>query len=112
MFYVCPILGVHFKENDFLGWNSLSETFDQLINRSVKVLNNIVSKHKSGNILDVTHSVILKSLLMYMKGKSIKDLWAPPFIHDTSLKILEIKDGMHHLLSEGDVTHLNNVTSV
>ncbi|WP_430104438.1 histidine phosphatase family protein [Peribacillus simplex] len=71
-----------------------------------------MSKHKSGNILVVTHSVILKSLLMYVKGKSIKDLWAPPFIHDTSLTILEIKDGMHHLLSEGDVSHLNNVTSV
>ncbi|MGE6720726.1 GerAB/ArcD/ProY family transporter [Peribacillus frigoritolerans] len=62
--------------------------------------------------LVVTHSVILKSLIMYMKGKSIKDLWAPPFIHDTSLTILEIKNGMHHLLSEGDVTHLKNVTSV
>lgn len=34
------------------------------------------------------------------------------FIHDTSLTILEIKNGMHHLLSEGDVTHLKNVTSV
>lgn len=49
---------------------------------------------------------------MYVKGRSIKDLWATPFVHDTSLTILDIKNGVHRLLSEGDIAHLHNVTSI
>ena len=88
------------------------ETFEQLLNRAIKILNHIISKHKDGNILVITHSVILKSLLMHIKRKSIKDLWAPPFIHDTSLSILEIENGVYRLITEGDITHLDHVTVV
>lgn len=102
----------NFWENPGLYEPAGGETFDQFINRSIYALNNIISKHKSGNILVVTHFITIKSLLMYVKGKSIKDLSGPSFIHDTSLTILEIQNGMYHLLSEGDVTHLNPVTSV
>lgn len=45
---------------------------------------------------------------MHVKGKTVKDLWAPPFIHDTSLSILEIENGVHSLISEGDITHLES----
>lgn len=60
----------------------------------------------------ITHSVILKSLLMHVKGKTVKDLWAPPFIHDTSLSIVEIENGVQSLISEGDITHLESVNVV
>ena len=102
----------YFLENPALYEPVGGETFEQLINRAIKVLNYINSKHTDGNILVITHSVILKSLLMHVKGKTVKDLWAPPFIHDTSLSILEIEDGVHSLISEGDITHLESVNVV
>ncbi|WP_336046721.1 histidine phosphatase family protein [Solibacillus ferritrahens] len=86
------------------------ETFEQLTNRAINVLNYIISEHESGNILVITHSVILKSLLMHAKGRNITDLLAPPFIHDTSLSIMEIKNGEYCILSEGDIAHLDKVT--
>jgi len=88
------------------------ENFEQLINRAIKALNYIISKHIDGNILVITHSVILKAILMHVKGKTVKDLWAPPFIHDTSLSILEIENGVHSLISEGDITHLESINVV
>ncbi|MEK5078011.1 histidine phosphatase family protein [Solibacillus sp. FSL W7-1436] len=102
----------YFWENPALYEPIGGETFEQLINRAIKVLNYIISKHINGNILVITHSVILKSLLMHVKGKTVKDLWAPPFIHDTSLSILEIENGVHRLISEGDITHLESVNVV
>lgn len=102
----------YFWENPELYEPVGGETFEQLINRAIKVLNYIISKHTDGNILVITHSVILKSLLMHVKGKTVKDLWAPPFIHDTSLSILEIENGVHSLISEGDITHLESVNVV
>lgn len=102
----------HFWENPALYEPVGGETFEQLNKRAIKVLNYIISKHNNGNILVITHSVILKSLLMHVKGNSLKDLWAPPFIHDTSLSILEIDNRVHSLISEGDITHLDSVPVV
>lgn len=102
----------YFWENPALYEPVGGETFEQLINRAIKVLNYIISKHNNGNILVITHSVILKSLLMHVKGKSVRDLWAPPFIHDTSLSIVEIENEVYSLKSEGDITHLDSINVV
>ena len=102
----------YFWENPALYEPIGGETFEQLINRAIKVLNYIISKHINGSILVITHSVILKSLLMHVKGKTVKDLWAPPFIHDTSLSIVEIENEVYSLKSEGDITHLDSVNVV
>lgn len=88
---------------------SSGETFEQLIKRAIKVLNEITFKHETGNVLVITHSVILKALLMHAKGRSIKELWAPPFIYDTSLSLLEVENQVYRVLSEGDIAHLDNV---
>ncbi|MBM7665938.1 putative phosphoglycerate mutase [Solibacillus kalamii] len=102
----------YFWENPALYEPVGGETFEQLINRAIKVLNYITSKHNNGNILVITHSVILKSLLMHVNGKSVKDLWTPPFIHDTSLSIVEIENEVYRVKSEGDISHLDSVNEV
>jgi broad specificity phosphatase PhoE len=82
------------------------ENFSQLQQRVVSVLNDIMDKHLSGNVLIVTHSVAIKSMLAYFKNMELSNIWEPPFIHDTSLTVVEVsKDGINKIILEGDIAH-------
>lgn len=83
------------------------ESFSQLQERVANFLKRILSEHDDGNILVVTHTVFIKALLLHCKKKSIEELWTPPFIHDTSLTIIEVKNGELEIKLEGDITHRN-----
>lgn len=98
------------RPSDYKPFNG--ETFEELNKRVIVVLQNIISNHKEGNILIVSHTVFLKSLMMYVKGKEVKDLWAPPYINDTSLTILETEDNTYRVIVEGDVTHLGSINPI
>ena len=84
---------------------SSGESFYQLQDRVIHFLNRIISEHDNGNLLIVTHSVFIKALLVHCKNRTIEELWAPPFIHDTSLSVIEIKNGEIEIKLEGDITH-------
>ncbi|WP_042478935.1 histidine phosphatase family protein [Bacillus ndiopicus] len=83
------------------------ESFEQLQARVTDFLNHLTSQHQDGNILIVTHTVFIKALLMYCKKLAVEQLWAPPFIHDTSLSIIEIRNGNMDITMEGDISHRN-----
>lgn len=83
------------------------ESFYQLQDRVNIFLNRIISEHDNGNILIVTHSVFIKALLAHCKELRIEELWSPPFIHDTSLSIIEIKNSELNLILEGCITLRN-----
>ena len=81
------------------------ESFFQLQDRVIDFLNRMTSEHNDGNILIVTHSVFIKALLLHCKNLSLAELWAPPFIHDTSLSVIEIQNGKMEIKLEGDIAH-------
>ncbi|NHM31273.1 histidine phosphatase family protein [Neobacillus terrae] len=70
----------------------------------------IKSKHASGNIFIVTHSVTIKCLYLIFKNKPVESLWAAPFIYDTSLSIVEVSNDGYSILLEGDTSHRNLIT--
>ncbi|WPK13765.1 histidine phosphatase family protein [Lysinibacillus louembei] len=84
------------------------ESFQQLLIRVTNFLNKLEALHQDGNVLIVTHTVFIKALMMYCKKLSIEQLWAPPFIHDTSLSIIEIHNGKRSIIMEGDIHHRND----
>lgn len=84
------------------------ETFEETRARAIQVLNRIKSENKSGNILIVTHSVVIKCLYSYFKNSPIETLWDPPYIHDTSLTIIEMNEKGFKIVLEGDITHLES----
>ncbi len=84
------------------------ETFEQLQERVQNVLVRIQSENTAGNILVVTHTVFIKSLLAFCKRLSLEEFWSPPFIHDTSLTIIEIENGQCEVKVEGNIDHLGN----
>ncbi|MEH7011674.1 histidine phosphatase family protein [Neobacillus niacini] len=85
------------------------ETFEETRERAVRVLNRIKREYKSGNILIVTHSVLIKCMYSFFKNASLETLWEPPFIHDTSLTIVEMNENGYEIVVAGDVSHRETV---
>lgn len=81
------------------------ESFAMLHKRVLNAINSIQDKHSSGNILIVTHSVVIKTLLAFFKNYPLEKLWEPPFIHDTSLIIIELTGNKSSIVVEGDLSH-------
>lgn len=59
------------------------ETFDELIKRVKIDLDDIVNENKVGNILLVTHAVVIKAIYAIIKEYELKDFWNSPFIKNT-----------------------------
>lgn len=85
---------------------SSGESFIEVQNRSFAVLERIIDTHQSGNILVVTHAVVLKTLIARMKGLPISSLWDPPFLHGTSLTIVNVVNKTFEFIAEADTSHL------
>lgn len=116
------------KEGLELFWNKphqykavSGEDFYQVRERIEAVLGRMICETKDCSLLLVTHGVIVKTIMSIFKGIPIDDLWKQPFIHGTSLSIVEIDnedctaystaDIFKHdlsnirILMEGDMSH-------
>jgi broad specificity phosphatase PhoE len=81
------------------------EDFFEVKKRVSKALKMIQDKYSSGNILLVTHSVVIKVLLAIFKELPIEKIWEPPFIYDTSLTVVEMVNDTAQIVLEGDLMH-------
>ncbi|WP_449619631.1 histidine phosphatase family protein [Robertmurraya sp. Marseille-Q9965] len=81
------------------------ENFQDVKNRVEAVLAELVDAYPSGNLLIVTHGVVIKVLQTIFKNRSLDLVWEPPYIEGTSLTIVKIEDGKRELLLEGDISH-------
>lgn len=102
-----------YKEEYFNYWNNpclynnkSGESFYELFKRVESILSIIIKKHKDGNILIVSHGVVIKAIYRIVNGESLKDLWKPPDIGNTSLTIIEVKEGKKKIILESDSLHL------
>ena len=86
------------------------ESFDALINRVSTGLEELIESSRPGseNVLLVTHTCVIKSILSVVKNYSIKDFWNPPFVHATSLTVLEVDGEKIKTVLEGDISHLKD----
>lgn len=107
---------VFLEENDSTNfhafWNTphlyvptKGEKFLDLQERVLKAINEIQQTYESGNILIVTHTAVIKVLLAYFKKLPIENLWDPPYIHDTSLTLIEFEGDGNRVVLVGDVSH-------
>ncbi|CAM3814080.1 histidine phosphatase family protein [Mesobacillus thioparans] len=81
------------------------ETFLQVQQRLVDFLEDLEKTVTNGNVLIVTHGVVIKTLYLLCHNSTLKHLWDPPFIHGTSLTILTLDAGRKELLLEACVSH-------
>lgn len=87
------------------------EKFEETKARALKMLNTLQKEYSEGNILIVTHTVVIKCLLSIFKNEELESLWDGPYIHDTSLTKVQISENGYTVLLEGDISHkqLNNI---
>lgn len=82
------------------------ESFEELIERARSVVEELSQLKHVENILIVSHAIWIKAIYAVVKGYSLEEFWNPPFIMDTSLTILEVKDGKIKIEVEADTSHL------
>ncbi|WP_019415088.1 histidine phosphatase family protein [Paenisporosarcina sp. TG20] len=81
------------------------ENFHTLKKRIECAIEEIEDAHPNGHVLIVTHGVVKKCLINHFSGVELNLLWEPPFIHGTSLTIMEIDDNHREFICVGDMTH-------
>ena len=59
----------------------------------------------SGNVLVVTHGVVIKAPYLLCRNAPIREIWNPPFIYGTSLTMIKLQDGKMELVLEGCTAH-------
>jgi broad specificity phosphatase PhoE len=103
-----------YPEERFNFWNKPhlfqpvgGESFEQVFDRVRKALDNIISSKPGENVLIVAHAVVLKTIYAIVKNYPLEHLWNPPFMYDTSLTVLEVRDNEVSIILEGDVSHLS-----
>lgn len=107
-----PIAFEHFWNYPHLYTPRRGERFIDVQNRAFAAIKRIVERHSEGNILIVTHGVVLKAVIARFKNAPLKELWAPPYMYGTSITIVKADGGRFELLLEGDVSHLEEVREV
>ncbi|WP_129690990.1 histidine phosphatase family protein [Gottfriedia acidiceleris] len=86
------------------------ESLLDLRERVGNVIQNIIKSNEEGNILIVTHAVVLATIVAHLKQSPIEKLWDLPYVHGTSLTIInfgEDKELEFEVLC--DTTHLDRI---
>lgn len=84
------------------------EDFQQVQDRAVALIKKLIAENEKGNILIVTHSVVILTIVKYFLNYPLQRLWEPPYIHGTSLTLITAIDGEIRLESIGDVCHIRD----
>ena len=71
-------------------------------------LKKIISENNNGNVLIVTHAVVIRAILLFTMSISTKKMWDPPFIHRTSLTIFNWDGEKFNYKMRGDTSHFKN----
>nr|WP_295972836.1 histidine phosphatase family protein [uncultured Bacillus sp.] len=89
-----------------------AETFFDMRKRADDFLSDMTNGTLDGNILIVSHGLLIKSLFTIFKEIDVKDIWKEPTVEGTSLSIVKIDQGKIEWLLEGDMSHTAGKTTV
>lgn len=109
------VVSENYPQAYFNFWNAphlytseTGENFFQLKRRVLALLEELKSRHETGNVLIVTHTVVIKLLLASVKELPLEKLWStPPFIQDTSLSVIECVENQLKIVLEADISHIS-----
>jgi broad specificity phosphatase PhoE len=87
--------------------NEGAESFVDMNKRATEFLNELKNSKLSGNLLVVTHGLLIKTLFTVFKGIEIKDLWTEPTVEGTSLTIVKMDQDQYEFMLESDMSHVN-----
>ncbi len=67
------------------------ESVEEVQNRGTEVVSRIAEEYPDGDVLIVSHSCILKSIILEYQERPLEGLWEPPHIYPAGLTILDTK---------------------
>lgn len=83
----------------------LGESYQELQDRVIPVVEDIINLSQGKTILIVTHRITLKMIMAYFNNQEIHDIWRTSDIEPASLCKVSIKDGIAKVLLHGDTSH-------
>ncbi|MBB6447676.1 histidine phosphatase family protein [Bacillus benzoevorans] len=89
-----------------------AETFFDMKERAEKFLAEMRNGTLNGNVLVVSHGLLIKALFAIFKGVEIKDIWKEQIVDGTSLSIVKIDREEQEILLESDMGHVTNDETV
>jgi len=98
-------IGNFFTRPDLYSPVSSGETYSQLQQRVIPVIENILHDNEGQNVLIVTHFITLKVIMAYFLGKSLREIGEMPVIQSTALCKVNITGAMPHVELFGDTSH-------
>lgn len=106
---------INFKKEYFDFWNSPNlynhephkgESLTDFKNRVEKAVKGIMAKHPDGNVLMVSHAVVIRAIMSFIMNIPTEKMWEPPFIHGTSLSVFHWNGQKFDIRMLGDISHL------
>lgn len=104
-----------FKNEYFNFWNAPKlynhephngESLAEFKKRVERVIRGIIEENSNGNILIVTHAVVIKAIFSIVLDIPTEKMWEPPFIHGTSLTVFNWNGEKFDVQLLGDTAHL------
>lgn len=87
------------------------ESFAEVQTRIKDAMHRIISKHESGNVFVMTHSVCIEVLIAYFQNIPLDQLGTLPTIDGTSLTIIDVDKNQVDIKLIGDISHYEHVAS-
>lgn len=81
------------------------ESYQNLKNRVIPALENIINSNQGKNIIIVTHRITLKVIMSYFKNQDMHEICNNPDIDPASLSKICICNGTYKILLHGDTSH-------
>ncbi|MFO8110291.1 MAG: histidine phosphatase family protein [Thermoplasmata archaeon] len=69
------------------------ESMEELMERGTGVISKIIKKHPDENVLLVSHYCILKTIIIHLQDRLLKDLWELPDLEPASLTVYDTNKG-------------------
>ncbi|OQY41439.1 MAG: hypothetical protein B6227_05075 [Fusobacteriia bacterium 4572_74] len=98
---------VKYNPKDFSG-----ESFVEVKKRAIEGLNKLVRENKTGNIMVVSHGMILKVIFGYVLGHDLDKFWIDPVPQNTSVTTISYNDGKFKMENFSNIEHLENVEEI
>jgi len=85
--------------------STTGEDYYEVEKRALCVLKEIVEKYPAGDVLIVSHSIVVKLIMLHLEQRDIATLWHPPEIYPASLCQVTISEGQSEIFLYGDTSH-------
>lgn len=102
---------IDYYENPVRYQSVNGENFHDVAKRILPLIDDLTKLYEADDaILIVTHAVVKKLLISFFNGSGLANIWAPPFIHGTSLTIVHLdSSGKATIELVGDTAHLSKI---